>query len=124
MSSKSKDNKIRSAYAHGYSRRQIAEIFNVSERKVITVTRNGDKEAHKHANKEANKRLNDAVKGWKKTIEAKTGKKPSAKEIREQRKIFVRQRIYSAMARWGEKEEYIENDEDETLRTYIEVTND
>lgn len=118
-----KEDNIKTAYRKGYSRRQIAEIFGVSQRKVITLTATSeDKEAHIAANKEANVRLNKAVKGWKYKQYEKTGKIPSAKAVREKRKRFVKQRLKAAEGAWGEIPVYVE--ESDTFRTYLEIENE
>lgn len=118
---KDENEKIRSAYKHGYSRKQIAAIFGVSERKVITETKHCDRQAHAYANKEANTRLTNAVRGWAIDQYKKTGKMPTQKRIREKRKQFVAQRVLAAQSAYGEEPDYEAFDEGDTFRVYLEL---
>lgn len=107
--SKSKNDLIFQAYLNGWSRTDTTKIFNVSDRRVITATKQAtfiDKQIHKDKNKERNNNFKNALDGWKNQYQNINGKKPTRPEISKMRKEFRQQSINGAKGSYGTTKKY------------------
>lgn len=106
---RTKDELIFNAYLNGWSRRDSAKIFNVSERQIRRVTSTAstqEREQHASANKDRQGKLVTALKGWKIQYLNINDKKPSQNDISETRKNFRGQAVNGARASYGASKQY------------------
>ncbi len=106
---RTKEDLIFRAYLNGWSRRDSARIFNVSERQIRKITAQAtknEKRQHISKNRQDQSKFYSALRGFKVQYQQINDKKPSKSEISDRRKIWKDQKIYGAKSSYGISKKY------------------
>ena len=106
---RTKSDLIFRAYLNGWSRRDSAKIFNVSERQIRKITAQAtrnERNQHTIKNKQDQSKLNSALRGFRVQYQQINDRKPSKSEISDRRQIWKGQRINGAKSSYGISKTY------------------